>query len=301
MRRKFLILPIILFIVLGCSKKDYLVEESRLMMGTVVKVKAPTKAAITEAFSKMEEIERLVESFDERAGDEIALNPKMAYLLRKASELRRITGGAFDITVSPLVELWSSYAKDQEKIPDQEEIAAALSKMGSEKGDFSGIAKGFAVDEAIGALREGGVGSGLVDAGGDIYCLGFGPGKKPWRVGVKDPRGDGMIGTLLLEDKAVATSGDYQKFFIVNGIRYSHIVDPRSGYPVGDNPMSATIVAPDCITADGLATAIMVMGPVRGLELVEGLDGVEAVVVSEDRGRLRIDRSSGLEDIYEGL
>ena len=332
MIRRLSFLSLILFLILtGCQRTE-LVQESRLMMDTIVSIKAPhssqnnVRPAIEGAFSRMEEIEKLMNKYDQdsecarinrlRPGDEIEISPEVASVLKKAHELNRITEGAFDITVSPLVDLWDFY-KGKDEIPTSEEVKAVLTRVGKRKLilndrvvsftqdgitiDLSSIAKGFAVDEAIRALKESGIENGLVDAGGDIYCLGSGPDKKGWRVGIRHPRKKEFLGSLILKDRAVATSGDYEKFFIVGENRYSHILDPRSGYPVSDLPMSVTVVASDCITADGLATAISVLGPRDGLRFAEGLDGVEALVVSRGKRDLKVDMTSGLKKIYEGL
>ncbi|MDB4349356.1 FAD:protein FMN transferase [Omnitrophica bacterium] len=320
------------FISAGCGR-DVALKESRFIMDTVVNIKVRLSAednarqAIEEAFSKMKELERLISKYDEasevalinrsRADDKIAISPDTALVLKKAKKLAEMTNGAFDITVAPLVDLWNSY-KEKNGVPTQDEIERVCLRIGfvnilfegdrnlrllrdDIRIDLSGIAKGYVVDEAIKVLKANGIRNGLVDAGGDIFCLGQGPDENGWRIGIRNPRKESLIGTLNLSDKAVATSGDYQRFFVKDKKRYSHIIDPRNGYPVSDTPMSVTVLAPDCITADGLATAISVMGSHDGLKLAEDLEDIEAIIISKQEGTLKIDVTSGVKNFYEKL
>ncbi len=317
---------------LGCNgSAPY--KESRLIMDTIVSVKVLNgyarhlEAAVNMALDKMKDLEKKLNKYDResevsrinnmRADDRIPLGPDMAFLLNKAVELSSTTAGAFDVTISPLVDLWKRSGENG-LLPSREEIERARSNIGTEgiildnnnnlsmerdgiELDLSGIAKGYAVDQAISVLKANGVKSGLVEAGGDMYCFGQGPRNKKWRIGVRNPRKNSLIGVLTLRDKAVATSGDYYRFFIKDGKRYSHIIDPRTGYPVSGNPMSVTVIAPDCLTADALATAITVMGPSEGLRFAEGLNGIEAIIISQDGEELKIDLTSGAKSIYEEL
>ena len=145
--------------------------------------------------------------------------------------------------------------------------------------DLGAIAKGFAVDCAIRKLKEQGISSCLINAGGDIYCLGDKSGK-PWKVALQNPRQSGLLDHLKLKDRAVATSGDYQQFFIKGSKRYSHILDPRTGYPADRGVISSTVVAPDCLTADALATAIFVIGKDKGSLLAQKFKDVELIVIT---------------------
>lgn len=329
---KKIIAFVLLLSLAGCAR-EAVTEESRLMMGTVVNMKIASDAqkdflkdVIESSFSKMEEIESITNRFDEKSetalinkanpGEEITLSPQMSSVIKKSLELNSITEGAFDVTISPLAELWGFYGKEKPAVPSSGDIENVLARTGTDKItfndkgtlrinrdgidlDFSGIAKGCAVDEAVKVLKSKGINNALIDAGGDLYCLGEGPHKTGWRVGVRHPRERRFLGVLTLIDKAVATSGDYENYFFIDGKRYSHILDPRSGYPVSGGPLSVTIVAQDCMTADGLATAMSVLSTLEGLQLAEALDGVDAMLVSEINGELRVDTTSGLRDIYE--
>jgi len=162
--------------------------------------------------------------------------------------------------------------------------------------DLGGIAKGYIVDQAVGVLR-GYVSSALVNAGGDLYALGSKPGGMPWVIGVQDPRRpddpSAFIETLYVKDLAVATSGNYIRFVEIGGKRYSHIIDPRTGWPVDTIP-SATVVARDTTTADALATAVSVLPPEESVKLPASLPGVEVLLfVRSGEGWFRY-RSGGI-------
>jgi len=156
--------------------------------------------------------------------------------------------------------------------------------------DLGGIAKGYAVDEAIKFLRKRGVKNALVEAGGDLYCMGEGPQGK-WRVGVQHPRKMNRIFEVIgLKDRAVATSGDYYRFFFIKGKRHSHIINPKTGMTVQENPMSVSIIAPTTTDADALATGVFVLGPERGMRLIEKLEDVEGMIIGEG---MKVVKSSG--------
>ena len=318
----------------GCGHAP-IVKKTRLLMDTWVSIKAhdrfrspkKIKELIDKAFSGMERVDELTSRFREdseisrinrlRPDKSIKVSPQTLMAINKAGDIYKITDGAFDITVTPLVKLWGFYGNEKHAIPSEEEIREALELVGQEdmlvdkeygyvglskKGaelDLSGIAKGFAVDEAVNILKREGIRNALIDAGGDIYCLGSAPDGKPWKVGVRHPRKNKIISTLELGDIAVATSGGYEKYLIIDGKRFSHIIDPRSGYPARQMPLSVTVLARDCATADGLATALSVLGPENGLLLIDELEQTEAIIISDEGSSLRIDLSEGLKGLYE--
>ena len=149
--------------------------------------------------------------------------------------------------------------------------------------DLGGVAKGYAVDEAVRVLKEGGIRSGIVNAGGDLRSFGLKPGGKRWKIGVQHPENpQEMSGVLEVGEISVATSGDYQRYFEVDDIRYHHILDPATGYPARSGLKGTTVFAPDCATADALATAAFVLGPVKGIELLQKWEGAEGVLITED-------------------
>jgi len=157
--------------------------------------------------------------------------------------------------------------------------------------DLGGIAKGYAVDKAIEVLKKNGVRQALVNAGGDLYALGKTSQGEKWGIGIQHPRQEGNIFAVIkVKDGAVATSGDYQRYFMLEGKRFAHIVNPMTGWTVQDVPMSVTIIAPDAVSADALATGVFVLGPEEGMKLIEGLGGIEGMIVSEE---MKIVTSSG--------
>jgi thiamine biosynthesis lipoprotein len=246
---------------------------------------------------------------NERAGTvPVPVPPEVFELVQRGVEIGVLTDGAFDITWAALWGLWE-FRAEQPAVPAAQEIGARaalvdhraleldpvartlfLPRKGMKIG-VGGIAKGWALDRAAEELRARGIGDFLIAAGGQVYAAG-GRGDAAWRVGVRDPRGaeDDVFASLQLRDLSVSTSGDYERFFIVDGVRYHHILDPRSGMPAR-GLRSATVIAADATLADALSTAVMVLGPEAGLALVEGLDGVEALVVDQ---RARVRHSSGL-------
>jgi thiamine biosynthesis lipoprotein len=230
----------------------------------------------------------------------VKVGPATFEVIRKSIEISKLTDGAFDITVGPLVKLFRT-ARDTGKAPAPEQIADAKAKVGYEKLilndeertvrftvdgmalDLGGIAKGYAVDMAIEATRRHGALGAMVDLGGHIRCFGTPPqGKKTWTIGLQDPKNDGGPGILLkltIEDAAVTTSGDYQQYAVIDGKRHSHILDRKTGDSV-QGLSSVTIIADNATTADALATGVTVMGPQKGLELIESMRDTAAILVS---------------------
>jgi thiamine biosynthesis lipoprotein len=205
------------------------------------------------------------------------------------------------------VELWGFYG-DSSHLPQDEEIKDCLSKIGykylttikNEKLerskenisiDLGGIAKGYSVSQAAKALKAEGVTSALIDAGGDVYALGK-KGGKFWNVGIRSPRGEDLLGYVEVEDLAVMGSGDYERFFIKDGKRYHHILSPKSGYPA-EGLSGITVIYTDPIIADAWATALFVLGPEKGPEIVEKIPGMETIMVTTSG---KILYSSGLKN-----
>ena len=223
-------------------------------------------------------------------------------VIRRSIEFSRLTDGAFDITVGPLVQLFRK-AKNDGIAPTPEQIADAKARVGYEKLvlndtdhtvrftvegmslDLGGIGKGYAVDKAIEAARKLGASGAMVDIGGDVRCFGTPPkGREKWIVGLQDPNiddfgGSGLLLKLQVSDTAIITSGDYQQFAIIDGKKQSHIIDRRTGKGA-EGLSSVTIIAPNATDADALATAVSVMGPEKGLALIEKLPQTEAILIS---------------------
>jgi len=229
-----------------------------------------------------------------------ATTPEMIDLLEKSAQVSRLTDGAFDITYAS-VGRYYDYRKGER--PDEAELAAGLDAINwrlveiDEAGgrvryghplvyvDLGGIAKGYAVDRCIELLRKAGVTQASVTAGGDSRILGDRNGE-PWTVGIRDPRHDDAVAVLLpLVDTAVSTSGDYERFFEENGVRYHHILDPRTG-DSARRSWSVTILGPDATFTDALSTSVFVLGPEAGLALIDRLPGIDAIII-DATGTLR--------------
>jgi len=289
---------------LGCQRQR-LHTESQFLMGTIIEVTSADSRASKIVFDEMKRIESIFSIYKEDSlisklnkNGEIDYNQEIASLVKKSLKFYRLTGGRFDVTIGPLVKLWKNAIKVR-KIPTKEEIKDAMELVGSDKLvltkdkiqlnkqrmilDFGAFAKGYAVDQAIKKLKENGINSAIVNVGGDTYCLGSKFGK-PWKVGIRHPRNTKrIIETLEISDAAVVTSGDYEQFVVIEGNRYSHIINPRSGYPVDKGVVSVTIVADSCIIADAVATSVFLLGKKAGLRIFEEFRGIERIVVFTDK------------------
>ncbi len=311
----------------GCQKP--LIKESRFLLGTTVQItikgkeEAKAREAIGLAFKEIERIENLMSKY--REGSEISiLNREGAKrpvkvsedtlrVIRESIRIGELTDGAFDITISPLMELWG-FSEKEGHLPEEEALREALTlvnygsiSLNEEEGtirfekegmeiDLGGAAKGYGVDRAVEVLRENGISQAIVNAGGDLYLLGK-PSGDFWKVGLKHPRKQGeMLGIVKVQDEAVATSGDYENYFILQGKRVCHIIDPASGRPA-QGTLSVTVIARESMRADALATALFVLGSEKGLKLASRLEGIEAIIVRDDeRGEMAISMTEGLKD-----
>jgi thiamine biosynthesis lipoprotein len=251
----------------------------------------------------------------DRAGESFRASTDMLSILRTASRVFSLSEGAWDGTVMPLVDLWGFGPKGPvREPPSEEEIASRLRHVGfglieirsdaivkrdpAVTLDLGSIAQGYGVDAIAALLRKEGVAEFLVELGGEVYASGARPDRSPWRVGIGRPRPgstpEDFLGVALLRDQAFATSGDYRNFFTSGGVRYSHHLDPRTGRPVTNGVVSVSVRAPDCTLADGLGTAVTVMGAEKGTALLERLEDVEGLVIVEaPDGRLVEHLTSG--------
>ncbi|UCF42430.1 MAG: FAD:protein FMN transferase [Planctomycetota bacterium] len=310
----------------------------RVVMGTFARVigvaadSDTAKRSIEAALAEITRVDELMSDYKEdseisevnRDGFEraVKVSEPTYEVLQKAVEFSELTGGAFDVTVGALVDLWRS-AEEMNSVPSDAELAEARSRVGYDKLildsnemtvrfaaegmrlDLGGIAKGYAIDRAVEAMQTEGAMGGMIDIGGDIRCFGAPPeGKERWRIGLQDSRavggevGQGQILMVLeLTDAAVATSGDYQRFVVIGGQRYSHIIDAESGYSGGELT-SVTIIAKGAIEADALATAVSVKGVEGGLALVEQRKEAEAILVTS-APEYELIKSSGAERFIE--
>jgi thiamine biosynthesis lipoprotein len=282
---------------------------------------AAARAAIDAAFAEFDRLENVlsvwraqsdVQRLNTAAGrDAVAIGPDLLAVLDAAEDASRATNGAFDITFGALSDIWRFDHDQDDRVPKPEEIAARLPLIDHAavitdratstaritrpgvKVHLGGIGKGYAVDRAAALLGAAGFADFALQAGGDLYASGR-RGERPWRVGLNDPRGAGgeSFATIELRNETFSTSGDYERFFLKDGVRYHHILDPRTGQPAR-LCRSVTIVAASALQADWLSTGVFIMGPEEGMALVERLPGVEAVIVTA-ANEVRV--SSGLRD-----
>ncbi|MBN2542672.1 FAD:protein FMN transferase [bacterium] len=271
------------------------------------------KKAVEIAFERIEDIDSVFDVYSAGSplskfnNEKVELsNPEIISVLKAAQEVSRKSKGSFDVTVLPLIKLWGFHS-DSFNVPDSHTIVHYLelvdyrglkvedSLVTKESGeiaiDLGGIAKGYAISEAVKALKANGIESALIDAGGDIYALGE-IDNRFWKIGVQNPRGDDLIEILNIKNAAVVTSGDYERFFEVDGVRYHHILDPRTGYP-SRSLISVTVLMKDPILADAWSTALFVMGPDEGMEIVESTSDMEAIMITPD---LKLLYSSGIKE-----
>ena len=307
----------LIVVLAGCRSASGPSTASEFLLGTIISVTVHDEdhdeAAIEAVFGRVAEIEARmstsVEDYDttellevnRAAGvDAVVVSPDTFEVLEAAAHYSRITEGAFDVTIWPLVTLWGigsggDTVPSPERIetaralvdhtrlsldPATREVQLATPGMGV---DVGAIAKGYAADEAERILREAGVERALLDFGGNILVIGSRPDDTPWRIGVQRPDAERtqFIGIVYAADQTVVTSGPYERFFEQDGVRYHHILDPATGYPARSGIEQVTIIARRSMDADALSTSVFIMGLERGMALVESLGGVEAIFVTD--------------------
>jgi thiamine biosynthesis lipoprotein len=313
----FIYVSILFFCILTAYPSSFysanLFKYHQVAMGTGVEItlvgedeESAQKAAL-QAFQEIRRIEYLmshwIESSDvtrinrSAGNDGVKVSPETIEVIKRAQEISKLSGGGFDITVGPLVQLWRK-AREGGMPPEMQEVKENLNLVNfrnlkihyggkvslRKKGmniDLGGIAKGYAVDRAFELLKGLGYRNLVVNAGGDLRVGGSKP-EGPWSIGIQHPRNpEKIMARIFVSDTALATSGDYEKFFIHQGKRYHHILNPKNGFPA-EGCQSVTILHKEGITADALATAIFVLGPEKGYALCQRLEGVECLIVDKE-------------------
>ena len=304
-------------------------EATREMMGTFVTVtvwaqtEQQANLAINAAFAPIKEVDRTMSDYNpeselskinrEASDHPVKTSDRMMDVLKASMMYSELTDGAFDISMRPLKKLWKS-AEQSGIAPDDETIESVLGSVGYrdieldeqtktvrflKKGmalDLGAIAKGYSADLAAAELKRLNIPAGLVNVGGNILVHGLPPGSTTWKIGIIDPakRDERLPQVVHVAAGAVATSGDYERFFEIGAKRYSHIFDPRTGRPV-EHISSVTVVATDGITSDALSTALSVMGPDAGLSFASKLAGVEAMFIVGGAGGPTVAASPGFD------
>ncbi|MEE8551724.1 MAG: FAD:protein FMN transferase [Desulfobacterales bacterium] len=339
--KKYIYETVVFFFVLlsaGCGIQNE-VEFSGKTMGTVYHIKIVTgffdntKGLKHKIEVKLEEINNSMSTYRKnseisrfnalgRIGEKFYVSDDFLYVMTVAQNIYQLTGGAWDGTIKPLVNLWGfGNSKNKKRIPSKSEIQAILTDIGfnhieispdryllkrkaSISLDLASIAKGYAVDQVAMLIRTDGIENFLVEIGGEVFASGLRKDGKQWRIGINRPQKDApydqVFKVLTLQDKAFATSGDYRNYFEIDGKRFSHILDPNNGYPVTNGVVSVSIMSDTCTFADGLATAVMVLGPEKGLKLVNSLDNTECLIVVQKNGALTDYYSKGFIKVKSG-
>jgi FAD:protein FMN transferase len=327
---KATILIFLLFLLAGCSLKKE-VAFSGKTMGTTYHIKV-VKGIFTHTANlqkkidaRLDQINKSMSTFikdseisrfnsDHNAGKKIMISDDFYNVLTVAKKIYEETGGAWDGTVKPLVDLWGfGNGKIRDTLPEKSQIQELLPGVGfnnieispdhylikkkaSTSLDLASIAKGYGVDQVAALIRDNGIDNFLVEIGGEVFASGYRKDGKKWRIGINRPRENAPLDQVYkvvdIHDKGFATSGDYRNFFEVHHKRFSHIIDPRNGYPVDNGVVSVSILADTCTYADGLATAVMVLGYKKGIDLVNQLENTECFIVTRNKNGTLIDHYS---------
>ncbi|RMF58577.1 MAG: FAD:protein FMN transferase [Calditrichaeota bacterium] len=330
--KKFLLITFFLGGLFRCQHDQQPVSRTEFLLGTYVTITSydiaseiPPEQAIDSAFAAIRLIEKVSNPFDTssivtqlnlRSAQErkMRLPSVLAELVQRSMEISRQTQGQFDFTLWPVYKLWH-FGTDSATVPPENQITEALLRVGWERVhfsppdsivlqpgvelDFGGIHKGFAVEKARLVLKKMGLQNFIIDAGGNLAIEWHRPDSV--RVFVRHPRQEGkFIGMFpIYESCGIATSGDYQFYFMQNGKRYHHILNPQTGYPA-EGVVSVSIVAPNAILADGFSTAVFVMGKLKGMAFIESHPELEGLIIFEDGGKgLQTQLSTGLRTIFK--
>jgi thiamine biosynthesis lipoprotein len=302
-------------------------------MGTLFSVslyatnKAAAEAAAEAAFKRVAALDEIMSDYradselmqlcDKPFGQPVHVSPDLFAVLKQAQRTFKITDGAFDVTVGPFTRLWR-FSRRRKTLPSPEEIAAARAAFGWQKArldskrqtvtllapnmrlDLGGIAKGYAADQALQVLKSKGITSAFVAASGDLAIGDPPPGERGWKVGITpiDSPTNALVAPLLLRNAGVSTAGDTEQAIEINGVRYSHIVDPKTGVGL-TNRIQVTVIGPNATTTDGLDTGLCVMGPQRALKVIDSLLHVAAIIVTKDGESTRLVKSRRMDRVSQ--
>ena len=325
----FISLILMIFIV-GCSTKDVdnPISRTEIIMGTTVGVtlyENGSEEVLDKVFKRVQEIENLVsinkeeteiDKLNENAGiSPVKLSDSSFEIIEKALYYSKLSTGGYDLTVGPLVKLWN-IGLEGAKVPTPEEISNTLplidynslelNKEGqtiflTKKNmmiDLGSIAKGYAADEISKILAENNVHSAIINLGGNVYAHGEKIDGSDWKIGIQNPfneRGN-IVGLVKVKNKTVVTSGIYERYIEQDGVKYHHLLDPKTGYPFDNNIAGVSIITDKSIDADALSTIVFSKGVDEGLKFVEDLPNVDAIFITKDN---KIYLSKGIKNIFE--
>ncbi|MCK5884151.1 MAG: FAD:protein FMN transferase [Bacteriovoracaceae bacterium] len=333
MFQRFFILFAILVLV-SCSKDAKIIHFSGKTMGVITyNVKYAEHPNVTKDFaiSKVEDVLKAVNksmsTWDKsselslinssKVSKWYQLSPNLYDVIETAQSISKATSGAFDITVGPAVNLWGFGPDGERKVPERSSVLAALKKIGYKNIsldpvaksllkaipnlyiDLSAIAKGYAVDRVGHALESMGISDYMVEIGGEVRTRGYKSGNTSWKIGIQSPieKDGSSIKVINISGMSIATSGNYRNFFKSGGKLFSHTIDPTTGHPVDHKLISASVIHNNCMTADAMATALMVLGPTAGKSFVES-NGIMAFLIYEEDGKVKTYTSEKFEQ-YE--
>ena len=330
-RISFLLLTGIFLLCAGCAAYGAVQEEPASLqffsMDTVMTVNAYGPSGEDGVQAARDAVNRLdgllsrtdpdsqISQLNAHAGDgtAVAVDPDTAELLSFAQSVSQLLPGDFDVTIAPVMDAWG-FTTEARHVPSAAELSAALALVdGSQlevdadnatarllqagmEVDLGAVAKGFAAGKAEEALREAGVERATIDLGGNVTVIGTRPDGNPWRVAVKDPQNtDSYLCVLELEDVTLSTSGGYERYFEEGGVRYHHIIDPKTGYPADSGLQSVTVVTANHVLADALSTALFVAGE-EAIDFWRGREDIELVLCTDDN---RVVVTEGLEEVFQ--
>ena len=275
------------------------------------------KQFLAEGIAEIERIERLISSWDPASETSkvnrmagvapVKVSDELFELVQRAKAISRLTDGAFDVTYASVDPIWS-FKGETITPPDSSVIAASVAKIGYQKVflnpsdksiflpdkgmriGFGAIGKGYAADKVKSLLKAKGVSGGIVNASGDLSAWGVQPDGQPWQVGLVNPKNKNKVFAWFpINDRAVVTSGDYERYLLMDGKRFGHIINPKTGYPA-QGVISCTVFAPKAELADALATALFVLGIENGLYFVNQLPEIDAILI-DDEGKLHASKN----------
>jgi Membrane-associated lipoprotein involved in thiamine biosynthesis len=328
----------LLFTLTGCegNSNEEMYDETQFKMDTTMAIKAygpKAREAVKSAYQRIDDIEKLtsisietsdISKINKAAGSNyVAVHPEVFKIIKSSLEYSKLSNGAFDISVGPIVELWG-IGTDKARVPSPEEIKAKLALVGydkikvndadssvmlANKGmsiDLGGIAKGYACDEAYRILKSLDIKKAIINLGGsNVSVIGEKDKGQPWKIGIQHPRKEnnqGYLGIVKGTDTAISTSGDYERYFIKDGKRYHHIIDPSTGYPADSGIISDSIISKNSenssMDADAISTVVFVLGPEKGMKFVESISGLDCVIATSDK---KVITSPGLKDKIESI
>ena len=319
-----LILTLTILILNGCTKKFSPYSKTDILLDTVVRITVYSEKdsnKLDDIFLFIEKLESTLSLYKDGSDfvkiknqaypDGVNISDDAISIIKKSIYYSELSGGLFDISSGPLIDLWS-IGSPEERIPQQSEIETVLDYIDYKKIHIEGnmvflenenmylntgaIAKGYIADKIKEKMLDMDIENGIINLGGNVLTIATKPDGKGYRIGIQDPdtlRGD-HLAIVTLNDSSVVSSGDYERYFIVDNIRYHHILNPFTGYPENNNLRAVSILSKNSIDGDALSTTIFLMGLVDGINLIESIDDVEAIFITKDK---QLYLTSGIKDI----